>query len=70
MNRNSYMIFLSKYKQISTGLEISFGYQTMTDRIKCLTELKLFQSEVSQSMSSRLQRDIQNSVKHRRRCVL
>ena len=28
------------------GLEISVGHRTMTDRNKCLTNLKLFQSDI------------------------
>ena len=30
----------------STGLEISVGHQTMTDSNKCLTNLKLLQSDI------------------------
>ena len=31
---------------IKTGLEISVGYRTMTGRNKCLTDLKLLQSDI------------------------
>ena len=30
----------------NTGLEISVGHQTMTDSNKCLTDLKLLQSDI------------------------
>ena len=29
------------------GLQISIGHRTMTDRNKCLTDLKLFQSDIA-----------------------
>ena len=31
---------------VKSGLEISVGHRTMTDRNKCLTKLKLFQSDI------------------------
>ena len=31
---------------VHTGLQISVGHRTMTDRNKCLTDLKLFQSDI------------------------